>query len=127
MRCAIPRPATRSSRGRSPRDSRPLRDEGVLVLFAVSLFVVVVAPEGDDYTRQLGRIASFLSWQLGAFVVAAVSAFLAQRAVARGVVGVRLPGYAPFAMSLFVIVSFIGIVAYRMWLQPLLAAWFGLV
>jgi len=60
-------------------------------------------------------------------VVAAVSAFLAQRAVARGVMGVRLPGYAPFAMSLFVIVSFIGIVAYRMWLQPLLAAWFGLV
>ena len=49
------------------------------------------------------------------------------RAAARGIEGLRLSGYAPFAMSLFVLVSFIGIVGYRVWLQPLLAAWFGLV
>jgi hypothetical protein len=97
------------------------------VLFAVSLLAVAVVPENDDYTRRLGRIASFLSWQLGALIVASVSAFLTQRAAARGIEGLRLPGYAPFAMSLFVIVSFVGIVAYRVWLQPLLAAWFGLV
>jgi hypothetical protein len=93
-----------------------------LVLFVTSLIVVrAVAPEDDDYARRLGRIASFLTWQLGALVVAAVSAFVTYRAAARGVEGVRLAGYAPFAMSLFVIVSFIGIVAYRVWVQPLLA------
>jgi ABC-type Fe3+ transport system permease subunit len=75
----------------------------------------------------LTRIASFLTWQLGALVVAVISAFYTQRAAARGIEGLRLPGYAPFAMSLFVLVSFIGIVGYRVWLQPLLAAWFGLV
>jgi len=46
--------------------------------------------------------------------------------MARGGEGVRLPGYGPFALSLFVIVAYVGITAYRMWLQPLLAAWFGL-
>jgi len=99
-----------------------------LVLFAMSLVVVrVVAPEDDDFARRLTRIASFLTWQLGALVVAAISAFFTQRAAARGIEGLRLPGYAPFALSLFVLVAFTGIVAYRVWLQPLLAAWFGLV
>jgi hypothetical protein len=98
-----------------------------LVLFAVSLLVVAGAPDDDDYARRLGRIASFLTWQLCALVVGAVSAFFTQRAVARGVEGLRLPGYAPFGMSLFVMISFVGIVAYRVWFKPLLAAWFGLV
>jgi hypothetical protein len=99
-----------------------------LVLFATSFVVVrAVAPEDDDAVRRLSRIASFLTWQLGALVVAAVSAFVTQRATARGTEGLRLPGYGPFAMSLFVLISFIGIVGYRVWLQPLLAAWFGLV
>ncbi len=102
---------------------------GVWLVLFVTSFVVVrsVVPEDDDYTRRLDRIASFLTWQLAALVVAAVSAFVAYRAVAHGIEGVRLPGYGPFALSLFVIVSFIGIVAYRVWLQPLLAASFGLV
>ena len=47
--------------------------------------------------------------------------------VAVVVEGLRLPGYGPFALSLFVLTAFIGIVAYRLWVQPLLAAWFGLV
>jgi hypothetical protein len=99
-----------------------------LVLFAMSFVVVgVVAPEDDDFARRLSRIASFLTWQLGALVVAMISAFFTQRATARGAEGLRLPGYGPFALSLFVLISFIGIVGYRVWLQPLLAAWFGLV
>src|SRR5882672_2217908 len=48
-------------------------------------------------------------------------------AACRGIEGLRLPGYAPCALSLFVLFAFTGIVAYRVWLQPLLAAWFGLV
>jgi len=98
-----------------------------LVLFATSFVVVrAVAPEDDDFARRLTRIASFLTWQLAALVVAMISAFFTQRTAARGVEGLRLPGYVPFAMSLFVLVAFTGIVAYRVWLQPLLAAWFGL-
>jgi hypothetical protein len=98
-----------------------------LVLFATSFVVVgAVAPEDDDFARRLTRLASFLTWQLGALVVAAISAFFAQRAAARGTEGVRLPGYAPFALSLFVLVSFIGIVGYRLWLKPLMVNWFGI-
>jgi hypothetical protein len=98
------------------------------VLFATSFVVVrAVAPEDDDFARRLTRIASFLSWQLGALVVAAISGLVTQRAVARGTEGLRVFGYGPFALSLFVLVAFIGIVAYRVWLQPLLAAGFGLV
>ena len=99
-----------------------------LVLFATSFIVVrAVTPEDDDFARRLTRIASFLTWQLGALVAAMISAFFTQRAAARGIEGLRVPGYAPFALSLFVLVAFTGIVAYRVWLQPLLAAWFGLV
>jgi hypothetical protein len=98
-----------------------------LVLFVTSFVLVrAVAPEDDDYVRRLSRLASFLTWQLAALIVAAVSALFTQRAMARGGEGVRLPGYGPFALSLFVIVAYVGITAYRMWLQPLLAAWFGL-
>jgi hypothetical protein len=98
-----------------------------VVVFVISFIVVLaVAPEDDSYAQRLGRIASFLTWQLAGLIVGVVSAFVTQRAVARGVDGVRLPGYGPLAISAFVLVSFIGIVAYRVWLQPLLAAWFGL-
>ena len=98
-----------------------------LVLFATSFIVVRAVAEDDDFARRLSRIASFLTWQLGALVAAMISAFFTQRAAARGIEGLRLPGYVPFAMSIFVLVAFTGIVAYRVWLQPLLAAWFGLV
>jgi len=99
-----------------------------LLLFATSFVVVgAVAPEDDDFARRLTRIASFLTWQLAALVVAAISGLFTQRAVARGTEGVRLFGYGPFAISVFVLIAFIGIVGYRVWLQPLLAAWFGLV
>jgi hypothetical protein len=97
-----------------------------LVLFVTSFVVVrAVAPEDDDYVRRLSRLAAFLTWQLAALIVGAISAFFTQRAVARGNEGFRLPGYGPFALSLFVIGAYVGITAYRMWLQPLLAAWFG--
>ncbi|MEO8467462.1 MAG: hypothetical protein ABI640_19230 [Gammaproteobacteria bacterium] len=99
-----------------------------LVLFATSFVVVrAVAPEDDDFARRLTRIATFLTWQLSALVVAAISGFFTQRAVARGTEGLRLFGYAPLALSAFVLIAFIGIVGYRVWLQPLLAAQFGLV
>jgi hypothetical protein len=97
-----------------------------LVLFVTSFIVVrAVAPEDDDYVRRLSRIASFLTWQLAALVVAGISALLTRRVVARGGEGFRLPGYGPFGLSLFIIVAFIAIVAYRVLLQPLLANLFG--
>ncbi len=93
-----------------------------LVLFATSFVVArAVAPEDDDFARRLSRLAAFLTWQLGALVVATLAAFVAHRAAARGGAQVKLAGYVPIAVSLFVIVAFIGIVAYRVWVQPLLA------
>jgi uncharacterized membrane protein len=93
-----------------------------LVLFVASFVVVrAVAPEDDDFARRLSRIASFLSWQVSALIVATITATVTQRLAARGTEGVKLVGYVPLAMSVFVVVSFIGIVAYRVYVRPLLA------
>jgi uncharacterized membrane protein len=93
-----------------------------LVLFVASFVVVrAVAPEDDDFARRLSRIASFLSWQVSALIVATITATVTQRLAARGTEDVKLVGYVPLAMSVFVVVSFIGIVAYRVYVRPLLA------
>ena len=93
-----------------------------LVLFVASFIAVrAIAPDDDDLARRLSGIASFLTWQLIALVVAVCSAFVTQRVAARGTDGVKLVGYTPLASSVFVLVSFIGIVAYRVYVRPLLA------
>jgi hypothetical protein len=92
-----------------------------LVLFVASFLVARVVAEDDDFARRLSRIASFLSWQVAALIVATITAAVTQRFAARGADGVKLVGYAPLALSVFVVVSFIGIVAYRVYVRPLLA------
>jgi uncharacterized membrane protein len=93
-----------------------------LVLFVASFVVArAVAPEDDDFAQRLSRIASVLSWQVAALIVATFTAVVTQRFAARGTEGVKLVGYVPLALSVFVVVSFIGIVAYRVYVRPLLA------
>jgi hypothetical protein len=93
-----------------------------LVLFVVSFAVVGFGgAEDEEFARRLSKIASFLTWQVVALVIAAVTALVAQRVAARGAEGVKLVGYVPLAMNVFVVVAFIGIVAYRVFVRPLLA------
>jgi len=92
-----------------------------LVLFLLSFVLMQLAePSGSGFTRGLNRIASFLSWQSAAFVAAMVLAWLTRRAVDRGVANVKLVGYLPLAVSVFLVVSVIAIIAYRVFVAPLL-------
>ena len=85
-----------------------------LVLFLVS-FVSLQTSEQSG----LARVAVFLTWQVIAFVVAIVGAFTARYAVARGVERVKALGYAPLALSVFLVASFIALMAFRVWVAPL--------
>jgi hypothetical protein len=93
-----------------------------LVLFVVSFAMLQsVEPSGSGFTRGLNRIATFLTWQSAAFAAAMVLAWLTRRAAERGVDKIALAGYLPLAVSVFLVGSFIAIVAYRVFVAPLLA------
>jgi hypothetical protein len=85
-----------------------------LVLFLVSFLSLQTTEQ-----RGLARIAVFLTWQVMAFVVAIMGAFTARYAVARGVERVKALGYVPLALSVFLVVSFIALLAFRVWVAPL--------
>jgi hypothetical protein len=93
-----------------------------LVLFAASFVSLELA--GDDGGPQSGlaRVTAFLTWQLIAFVVAALAAFAARHAIARGVARVKIVGYLPLALSVFLVGSFIAIMAVRFYVVPFLEA-----
>jgi len=88
-----------------------------LVVFAVSFFSL--RGESDDFASLLSRVVAFLTWQVVAFAVAAAGALGTRQAVARETPNVKLVGYAPLAISVFVIAAFIVIVAVRFLLVPL--------
>jgi hypothetical protein len=93
-----------------------------LVLFVVSFVTLqLVEPTGTGFARGLNRIATFLSWQGAALVAAMVLAWVTRRAAERGVDRIKLMGYLPLAASVFIVGSFIAIVAYRVFVAPLLA------
>jgi len=90
-----------------------------LILFVVS-FVSLETVESDGSDRsQLARVATFLTWQAIAFAVAAVGAVTTRYAVARGAERVKLVGYLPLALSVFLVASFIAIMAFRFYVAPL--------
>jgi hypothetical protein len=67
----------------------------------------------------LQRVAAFLTWQMIALVVAAIAAFATRVAAERGVAGIKLVGYLPLALSVFLVVSFIALMAFRFLVAPL--------
>lgn len=90
-----------------------------LVLFLVS-FVSLQTTEADDSgTGALGRIAAFLTWQAIAFIIAVVGAVAARFALERGATGVKLMGYVPLALSVFLVASFIALTAFRFYVAPI--------
>jgi len=70
----------------------------------------LVEPTGSGFTRGLNRVAAFLTWQSVAFVAAMVLAWITRRAVARGSEEIKLLGYLPLAISVFIVVSIIAII-----------------
>ena len=92
-----------------------------LALFVASFVMLPIGGSDGDGAARLGRVAAFLSWQGAALVVATILAWVARRAVERGLEKVKLVGYAPLAISVFIVGSFIAIVAYRVFVASLLA------
>jgi hypothetical protein len=90
-----------------------------LALFGASFVLLQLAePAGDGFTRGLNRLASFMTWQISAFVVAIAAAFVTRTAAARGVERIKLVGYAPLAASLFLVASLVAIIAFRVYVEP---------
>lgn len=73
---------------------------------------------GSAFTESLNRLVSFLTWQGSALVIAIVLAIVTRQALARGVENVRLVGFVPLGVSVFLIVSLIAIIAYRVLVVP---------
>ena len=90
-----------------------------LMLFVAS-FVSLQATESDGTMQgNLARVAAFLTWQVAAFFVAALGAIATRYALARGVAGIKLVGYLPLALSVFLVASFIALVGFRLFVAPL--------
>jgi hypothetical protein len=90
-----------------------------LMLFVFSFVSLQLAEPDDSETGGLARVVTFLTWQMAAFVVAAVCAVLARLAIQRGVEGIKLWGYAPLALSVFLVASFVALVGFRFYVMPL--------
>lgn len=91
-----------------------------LLLFLVSFVVLQATPSDGSYASTLNRVANFLTWQVLALGVAAIAAFTARVAMRRGVEGVKAFGYWPLGLSVFLVASFVVIVAVRMFVFPTL-------
>jgi hypothetical protein len=90
-----------------------------LMLFVAS-FVTLQTTEAEDGAQGgLARVAVFLTWQVLAFVIAAVAALTTRYAVSRGAERIKLVGYVPLAMSVFLVVSFIALVGFQVYVAPL--------
>jgi uncharacterized membrane protein len=90
-----------------------------LALFAASFVLLQLTdPPGDGFTRGLNRLASFMTWQISAFVVAIAAALVTRAAAARGIERIKLVGYVPLAASLFLVASLVAIVAFRVYVEP---------
>jgi hypothetical protein len=92
------------------------------VLFLVSFVSLRAADAEDDLASSLNRVVAFLTWQARALGVAAIGAFTARQAIARRLDKIKLVGYGPLAASVFLVASFIAIMAFRFYVMPWLEA-----
>lgn len=90
-----------------------------LMLFVISIVSLRTAGAEEGATSDLSRVVAFLTWQTAAFVVAAAGALLTRVALQRGVAGIKVLGYLPLALSVFLVASFIALVAFRIFVAPL--------
>jgi hypothetical protein len=94
-----------------------------LALFGFSFAVfLTTAPTGDSFARGLNRVASFMTWQGAAFVVAIAAAFATRLLVGAGDRKSKILGYGPLAVSGFIIVMLVAIIAYTVLIKPAVPA-----
>lgn len=90
------------------------------MLFVFSFISLQFAADPEQSaTGGLARVVTFLTWQIAAFVVAAVGAIVARVAVQRGVVGIKAWGYVPLGLSVFLVATFVALVGIRFYVTPL--------
>lgn len=89
-----------------------------LVLLTASFLSLQAEPGGGPQSG-LARVAAFLTWQLIALIVAALGALATRYALSRGIERVRLVGYVPLALSVFLVASFVALLAFRFYVAPL--------
>jgi hypothetical protein len=92
--------------------------QGIAAVWLVLFLASFLSLQGTEQSG-LARVAVFLTWQVVAFVVAILGAVTARYAMARGVERVKVFGYVPLALSVFLVASFIVLVAFRIWVAPL--------
>jgi hypothetical protein len=88
-----------------------------VLLFAASFLSLQATADGPQSGP--ARVATFLTWQLIAFVVAAGTAFATRYAAVRGVDRIKLIGYGPLALSVFLVASFVALMALQVFVVPL--------
>jgi hypothetical protein len=86
-----------------------------VLLFAASFLSLQATEDASGPAR----VATFLTWQLIAFVVAAGTALATRLAAARGVERIKVIGYGPLALSVFLVGSFIALTAFQVFVMPL--------
>lgn len=91
-----------------------------LLLFVVSFVALRLTESDGTLAADLNRVVAFLTWQGIALVVAAVGAFATRQAVVRGAANVKLVGYLPLALSVFLVASFVAIMGFRVFVVPLM-------
>ena len=89
-----------------------------LVMFGISFLLLRGGEADEDLASALSRVAAFLTWQVVAFGVASLGTLATRHAVARGAQNVKLFGYAPLAISVFVIAAFVIVMAVRFVVLP---------
>ena len=90
-----------------------------LVLFVASFASLQVAGSDGGPQSGLARVVAFLTWQLIAFVVATVGAVATRYAITHGVERVKIVGYVPLALSVFLVASFVALIGFRFFVAPL--------
>jgi len=90
-----------------------------LLLFLASFAVLQLTPTDGSYAGTLNRVAQFLTWQVLALGVAVVGAVTARVAIQRGVEGIKVFGYWPLALSVFLVALFVAIVAFQIFVRPM--------
>jgi hypothetical protein len=90
-----------------------------VLLFVVSFISMQTAEDDGGTVSGLNRVVAFLTWQAAAFIVAAIGAFATRYAAQRGVEGIKLLGYGPLALSVFLVASFIALMGLRFYVVPL--------
>jgi hypothetical protein len=90
-----------------------------LLLFVVSFVAMQATAADDSETSGIARVAAFLTWQAAAFIVAVLGALTTRFALQRGVAGIKLVGYLPLALSVFLVALFIALTGFRVFVAPL--------